>query len=178
MKKLIILITGLIYCSTCMGQQTIESNSVSVKLPNEMKKLSKVEVSSFANRRFANDTVAINTANSNLENTFVINDVLVSFNTATGKVEPGHLLKLKNGLAEMSKKDRSYTSSIKTFNNNQVLVTNYVWGNIGYYCFYSFDEANSSALAGFVEYNKSDQDKATTILNNFLSNLKFIKQVK
>jgi len=38
-----------------MGQQTIESNSVSVKLPNEMEKLNKVEVSSFAKRKFNND---------------------------------------------------------------------------------------------------------------------------
>lgn len=176
MKKAIILIITIFFSISCFGQQIMLSASARTQLPKGVQKLNKEELKSFANKKFGNDKMALNVvADINSDNVYTINDVLVSLNTENAKVKDGHLLQLKKGLDEMSKKDKSYSSLIKTINNNQVLIINEVWGKVGYYRFYLFDDPSANAVAGLLEYNKDDEGKALNVLNNLLENMKFSK---
>ena len=75
----------------------------------------------------------------------------------------------------MSRKDKSYTSSIETIKNNKVLVVNQTAGNVGYYHFYCYDNKNSSAVNGRLEFNIADKAKATRILSDILNGVEFAK---
>jgi len=139
-----------------------------------MKKLNKDEVSSFANKKFKGDKVALdNAANINPDHAYTVDDVLITLFDGNKSVKNDYLLNLKNGLDEMSKRDKSYTSIIKTINNNQVLIINETWGNVGYYKFFCYNSTKSSALNGTLQFDKSDQDKASKMLNDILTDIKF-----
>jgi hypothetical protein len=176
MKKLIFLITGIICSLSCMGQQMVLSDAANIKLPQRAEKLNREQVSSFASKKFNNDKIILNAiANDNTSHLYKVDDVLISINTATGSVEEGHLLNLKKGLDEMSKKDKSYTSSIKTINNNQVLIIYETSGNVGYYNFFCFNSTNTSAVSGGLQFDKADKDNAAKILDDVLNGIEFAK---
>jgi hypothetical protein len=176
-KKLVFLITSVIYSLTCLGQQISLNNEVKINLPNRTEKLTKDQVSSFAGKRFNHDKIALsNIADFNTPHLYKVDNVLISFNTASGSTEEGHLLKLKNGLDEMSKKNKSYSSNIKTVNNSKVLIINETLGNVEYYNFYCFKTINAkrvTAITGTLQFDKSDHDNASNILDDVLKGIKF-----
>jgi hypothetical protein len=168
---------GTVCCLSCMGQQVvILSNEVNIRLPKTIKKLNKNEVSSFAKKKFNNDKIALNTVEEiNPDHTYTVDNVLISLFYGNKSVKEGYLLELKRGLDEMSKRDKSYTSSIKTINNNKVLVINETSGNVGYYRFFCYNKTNSSGLNGVLQFNKTDEGSALGLLNDILEGVTFTK---
>ncbi len=94
MKKIIFLIVGIIYTLTCLGQQIVLSDAVNISLPARAEKLSKEQVSSFTNKRFKNDKIALNTiANTHTPHLYKVDNVFISFFTSAGNTEENHLVK-------------------------------------------------------------------------------------
>jgi hypothetical protein len=179
MKKIILLIICVIYSLTSIGQQIALSNTTSIDLPTRAEKLNKQQAISFAGNRFNNNKIALNTVNFfNTPHIYKIDNVLISLFTTTGSVEEDHLMKLKRGSDETSKKDKSYSSSIKVINNTRILVTNDIVGNVEYYRFFCFSNTNTSnvtAISGCLQFDKTDHDNGTNILNDILNSIKFTK---
>ena len=176
MKKLLFLIVGLTYSLTTTAQKIALSNKININLPSKSEKLSKDQILAFVNERFKNDEIALTAAqNTNPDHTYVADNVLVTLFYGNKSVNENYLLQTKKGLDEMSRKDKSYTSSIETIKNNKVLVINQTAGNVGYYHFYCYDNKNSSAVNGRLEFNIADKAKATKILSDILNGVEFAK---
>jgi hypothetical protein len=176
MKKITFLIVLIIYSLSCIGQQTSINNTVNIKLPATSKKLSKTETSVFAKRKFSDDKLALDNANNvNPDQTYTVDDVLITLFDGNKKVPENYLLDTKKGLDEMSKKDRSYTSGIKIINNNHVLIIGETSGNVGYYRFFCHNAQHSKALNGVLQFSINDKPKATKILDDILEGVEFTK---
>lgn len=177
MKRLLFLTIGVFYCLLSMGQQVILNDAVNVKLPQRAEKLNKEQALSYVGKQFNNNKSALY-AIRNTNQLYKVDNVLISFFTAKGSIEDDHLNKLKKGLDETSKNDKTYTSSIRTVNGNQILVTHYSRSDIEYYDFFCFSGNKSnltSAISGGLQFAKADHDNGTAILTDILNSLEFVK---
>jgi len=170
---------GVFYTLNTIGQQVILSDAANVKLPQRAEKLNKQQALSYVGKKFNNDKMALYTIkNANTNQLYKVDNVLISFFTANRSVEDDHLNKLKKGLDETSKNDKTYTSSIRTVNENQILITHYSRSDIEYYDFFCFSGNKSNltnAVSGGLQFAKADHDNGTVILTDILNSLKFVK---
>lgn len=159
-----------------MGQQAITLNDlVSITLPTGAEKVSIEQAITHVNSKFhtTNHTLVDLITTRNKASIYKIDDVLVSLFTDNHSVQPGHLSEIKKGFDEMSASDQSYTSSLKTINGNSILILNYIRGSNGRYNFYSYNSSNTKAVTGIIEFNNSDKDEASDILNQILNSIRF-----
>jgi hypothetical protein len=173
-KRLAFLISGILCCLSGMAQQTALSDFVSISLPNRAEKFNKEQATTFANKKFSSNRMALHVASShNPQYTYKVDDILMSFFTEAGSVDTDHLSNMKRGFDAISKNDKTYTSLIEIVNDNKVLVISETWDNVTYCRFYCFDKTNSKAITGALQFDKADKDNAAKILDDILKSIKF-----
>ena|ERR1700744_5791982 len=174
MKKTILLIAVVICIQVCKAQRIIINDVVNIKVAKDARLVNKEDAIDFANKKFHNEKNALdNVKDLTKNNTYIIDDVLISLFHGTTKRDGSYLLELKKGLDAMNERDKSYSSFIKTVNANNVLVTNDTWRGVGYYRFFCYNGSYTHNLRGVLEYDSAEKDKATSILNDILANVKF-----
>jgi len=159
-----------------MGQQVKLNDGVSINLPDRVEKLNKEQAISHARQKFNNNKIVLNSIDRrSFRHIYKVDDVLITlfvFDT-TFKAKDGHIAELKKGLDGMSRGDKTYTSFLKTINNNSVLILNHIAIDVEYYNFYCYNANNTRVITGILEFNIADKDKATTILNDIINSIKF-----
>lgn len=183
MKKVIFLIAAIFYSYTIFGQHIQLNTRVSADLPTGALKISKEQALAEVNKKFNNDKVILNSIeNRNTDHLYEVDNVLVSlfvFDKAS-KVSQTHLSDLKKGLDGMNNELRAskgpvdyYKSTLKKVNNNAVLIVYDIAESVGYYHFYCYNSSYTRQINGILEFDKTNTDEATVILNNLLNSLKF-----
>jgi|GEM_PF-2647861 len=176
MKKIIFLISAVLYSLASVGQQVALNNEVSINIPKEAKKITKEEALAHAGRRFNSDKYVLKSINDRTTRyTYKVNDILVSLTVFDhmAKVKEGFLSENKKGLDAMNSSNKTYTSSLQKINNNSVLIMNYIAGEVEYYRFVCYSPDNSKEMTGVLEFDKIDKNEATSILNHLLNSIKF-----
>ncbi len=179
MKKIVFITLSILYSIICFGQQlqvqsVIVDNIASVDIPTNAQKVSKTEALSHVAKKFNNNKIIVNSVSRRKDgNMYVVDGVLVTVLTDNHQTKEGHLAEIKKGLDELYKDDKTYNSTLKTINNRSILVVNYEMGGVGVYRFFSFNETNSKAITGVLEFDKTDANKATAIVNSMIKGIKY-----
>jgi hypothetical protein len=183
MKKIIFLIIATIYGVSCLGQKIALSASVSINLPAGIETLNRDQFSAYVNDKFGHSKIALIVIpdpgeRMDNKNFYWVNDVLIEVVNDDKPVKENHLSEMKKGYDAMYssiKEQNHYTSIIKTVNNNQVLIMYDDWENVGSYHFHCWNSTYTSVLAGVLQFNTVDKDKATKILDDILNGIEFKK---
>ncbi len=177
MKKITFLIATILYSLNVLSQQVALNNVVGIDLPNGAQKITKEQALAHAGKKFNNDKMVLNSyANMHTGRIlYKFDDIVISLKAfdTTFKFKKGHAEELKKGLDEMARRSTSYTSILKTINNNSIVVTNFINGGAEYYYFYCFNANNTREMTGSLVFDKADKDKATAILDHVLNSIKF-----
>lgn len=174
MKKIIFLLACITFSVACLGQEIALSNTVNIKAPKGMSKLTAEHISGFTKEKFGDKKALMTMVDNNPKHAYRIDNILISFHSETGAFEESHLQKLKNGLDEMFVKNKTYSSSLETVNGNSVLKTlSSGEADIRYYNFFALNKEKTNIVSGSLQFNKSDENKAKAILDDFLNSLKF-----
>src|SRR5581483_341962 len=99
--------------------------------------------------------------------------VLVTLSNVNGPVPASHLYDLKKGWDYQWGKLAGYSSKLETINGNKILVFYYPINNVGYFHFQCWNNAYTSVVSGVLQFDKSDKDNATVVLDDLLKNIKF-----
>ena len=178
MKKIAFLILCSIYSLTCLGQQIALNDTVSIRLPDGAEKLNKDQISSFVNKKYSNNNIALRAKTTAYpEYVYKINEVLIMFNPKNDgtKVDNDFLLNRQRGFDEMMKKNKSHNSFLKNINGNQILVEYYTITNVGHYSVSCRDSTYSRSLGISLQFDESDKGKATKIVDDLINNISFTK---
>lgn len=178
MKKILFIITGILFSLNTFAQRISLNKSISVDIPKGGQKITKEQAIIHARTKFNNNKIILgHFANTPVGNRlYKIDNVVITlnpFDTTKVKLRKGYALLIKNGVDEMAHGDPTYKSSLETINNNTVVITNSIYENAGYYYFYCFNANNTREMTGSLVYDKADKDKATAILNHILNSIKF-----
>ena len=175
MKKATFLLIGILYSITCLSQRVVSlSNIVTVEFPRKAEKINKTQALSHASKKFKNDKMVLGSiAERNTATIYKVDDVLISLFIDNHAVKEEHLSDIKIGLDEFSKGDSTYTSSLRKVNNNSVVDINYLIGNVGYYHLFCSNVNFTKAVTGIIEFNKTEKNKATVILDHILNSITF-----
>ena len=176
MKKIIFL-SVIVFCNLFgYSQQMVFNDAVGIQLPDNAQKITTVQALEHINKKFNTDKLAIShTKDDYTPYRYKVNDVLIALYLfdATYKVNSNYIVNAKKGLDEMNYSNKTYVSTIKKGNHYSTVITNFKAGNIEYYHFYCVNDNNTHQINGRLEFNISDKDEATTILNNLLASIKF-----
>ena len=175
--KIGILMASIIYCFSCFGQQVVDlNNSVNIDLPDGAKKINNEQALSFVNKVFNNNKTVLNSISQrDSKNIYKVDNILVSFFTDNHSTNEGHLLEIKKGFDGLYKGDSTYTSTIKKINNNAILIIANSVNNLERCDFFCFNNSNTKAITGVLEYNKIDANEASVVLNDIINSIKFKK---
>jgi hypothetical protein len=185
MKKLSLIIIGIVYSISCFGQKIALNDTVSIELPKQAIPLNRDGFEASVNENFSYSKLALNSVpkkNERLYNKhfYKVGDILIKLTHGkrrlTGKED--YLTDTKkqlNALFSLNGNSNNNSSVIKTFNNNPVLIIYYEMENVGYYDFYCYNFTNTFALNGRVQFKLPEKDKATKILNDLLNSIQFTK---
>jgi len=170
MKKIAFLIWGLAFGLISYGQNRISlSDSATVDLPAGMQKINHEDALSFAGKQFNNEPIIMRAvARRKMESIFRAKNVLVSLHTEKVSVTEGHLVQLKKGFDEWHKRDSTYSANLEKINGNDVLVISYINGNVANFSFFLYNVKYTRGVSGVLEFNKTDKNDATLILNHIL----------
>jgi hypothetical protein len=171
MKTLFLTILIFIY-SLSGFSQNIDLKVGSVTLPEGNEHINSDAAMAHIQHKFKGDRMATTTV-VGTGTIYKIADVLVILRSKEVKVEEGHLAKIKKGLDNIYRKNSTYTSEIKTINNNVVLITNSTLNGIGYYDIYANNASNSKFITAVIEYNIADSVKSQKIAQHLINHLKF-----
>lgn len=186
MKKICLIIIGLVYYISCFGQKVALSDTVSIKLPKGAQTLTLDGFSATVTEQFGYSKIALKSIPSEKARIgekyfYKVADIVVKLTHGKRRLKnkDSYLFEIKKTLDNLSNLggnvDKS-TSVIKTVHSNTVLINYYEEENVGYYDFYCNDVTNSIGLNGRLLFKLSDKDKATTILNGMLDSVEFAKQ--
>ncbi|PWK80366.1 hypothetical protein LX99_00832 [Mucilaginibacter oryzae] len=177
MKKLLVIIllstTGTI---TCKAQLIHRTEDVKLTLPNGTYKLTKQQVDALSGIKLFNK---LNQPYYFPYN-YKIGDIVIGlFNVNKDSMnndlprekrfqDEGYLFLKKYG-------NNSYKSEIKSLGKKQVLLISYTVHDTGYYHFFYQNESKTLSQAGEIKYPKTDEEKATALLNEILNSIRFIE---
>jgi|SRR6185312_9490456 len=178
MKKTVFLMLSVIYSITTSAQQTQLSSSISINIPSDAQKLNKNEALAHARKKFNNDKIALlSVGQIRDDHVYKIRDILVSLNVSDAKLKVNntYLSDLKKGFDALTKRGNAtnYTSNLRKINNNNVLITNEIQGNVGYCYFYCLNANHTREITGALHYSKEDAIEAEAILDQLLNSIKF-----
>ncbi len=93
--------------------------------------------------------------------------------------KPNYLEQEKKGVDYLFSlsQPQMYSSSIKHFQNQSVVVANFedAGKDEGYYLIRSYNKTGDSILVGTLEYNKSNKEVAGKTLDDMLTSIVFLK---
>lgn len=169
---------AVIYNLAATSQQVVLNDDISIDIPATAQKITKEDALNHAAKRFNNDRTALKSINYiHTDHIYKFNNILVSLNVSdkTLNVKSTYLSELKKGLDIMAKRGKAtgYTSSLKKINNNTVLTTVEIQGNVVYCNFYCLNANNTREITGTLHYHKDDATEAATILDHLLNSIKF-----
>lgn len=174
MKKISILIIGILYCFTAMSQQISMSDIVSIKLPKGIEKLTKEKFRSTVMSSAQRSAIDTKIGKGDF---YKLNRGLMVLYSIQGITPKNYLEQAANGLKAMSSLSGdlppNYKSEIKAINNYRVLVVQYDSESLHVYRFFAVNNTHTNSLNGIMEFNISEKDKETAILDEMLKSIKF-----
>lgn len=178
MKKITIILISLCFGLTTSAQQVLNlNNNATTVLPVGAQKIAKADALAYVANKFENSEIVLNSI-SNVRDgqTYKVHDIIFCINSGNKTIKSGQLLKIKKSLEAMASQDTSFHASIKSFNSNDVLITNSVFAHIGTYSFFSFNKQNTKSITGILYYNLSDVNEANAVLKYILNHVQFIEE--
>ena len=179
MKKATILVLAIMYSLASMGQQRILSDVVNITLPKNSEKLTKEKLKSTDQPSAHINPRRVPVIDKNGKGDyFKVNGILMQLNAGYANNSKDYLEDTQAVFKEMAGLSGSlppnYHSQIKNINNFKVLIIYKDESeNVGSYSFFSVNNSKTSALNGIMEFNKSQKDKATAILDEMLKSVTF-----
>ncbi len=178
LKIIILTIIGLlIYFDGFSQQQTTIHNVVTVTLPKNVEKLTKEKLAALKPNKGKSSPIAHEHFKGE---TYRGKSILIQLNAAFTVPKPNFLEKKKEEtdyLLSLSQ-PQVYSSSIKHFQNQSVVVANFedAGKDKGYLLFRSYNRSGDSILVGTLEYEKGKKKEAEKTLDEILKSVKFKKQ--
>ena len=164
----------MMYCLPAMGQQTPLSDIVNITLPKGAEKLTKEKLRATTISDAINSGIDTKKGKGDFYKT---NSILMQLNGGYVPVKIDYIEQLQGGLKAMSSLSGdlppNYKSEIKAINNYRVLVVQYDSESLHVYRFFAVNNTHTNALNGIMEFNISEKDKETAILDEMLKSIKF-----
>lgn len=172
MKKMNMLILGMLCCLSTIAQQEPLSNVVNINVPKGAVKLNKEQIISHSKKKFKTSEIA----SVKTKNLYKIDELLIGFwDLEVSEENKKSLQAIKSEALELYKLDKNIIvneARINKINNNQFLVINYQNGDASYYRFNS-EYRNNQSISGVIQFKEFEKDKAAAILNDILNSIKF-----
>jgi hypothetical protein len=185
MKRLTLILIGLVYSISCFAQKIALNDTVSINLPKATETLTRDRFSASVTEKFNYSRIAVEHVPNKNERTdnkhfYEVGDILIKLTHGKRRLKDkdNYLSETKKGLDaafNLGGNTNKYTSVIKSINGNSVLITYHEIEDVGYYEFFCNDTTNTLALNGALQFKLSDKDKATKILNDLLVSIEFTK---
>jgi len=170
MKKIVFLIWALVFSLISYGQNRISlSDAATVDLPARMQKINHEDALSFAGKQFNNEPLIMRSiAKRKMEGVYRAGNLLMFLHYDNKSSTEGHLAQLKKGFDEWHYRDSTYSAKLENINGNDILIINYVTGNVSNFSFFLYNAKYTRALTGVLEFNETDKADASSILNHIL----------
>lgn len=153
------MVLTIMCCLTALGQQTPFNDLVSLNLPKGAEKITKT---------------------NSQDNFYNVNGIHLQLYSGYANIRKDYLEDTEKGMKGMfldlnRNIPPEYKSQIKVINNYKVLVIYYEKGEhiVSTYTFFCVSSTDTSFFNGIMEFNKSEKDKATTVLDEMLKSLRF-----
>ena len=178
MKQTIILLTGILFSLSTFAQRIALNKVVGFEIPKDLHVITREQALAHASEKFRGNKMAlefyagIDTSNERL---YKVDDIIIDLKSpdTTFDFKAGYATHTKKALDEAARRAENYTSSLKTINNNAVVITYSIIGDTGYCFFFCFNANNTRTISGRVVFAKADKDKVTAILDPILNSIKF-----
>ena len=170
------LFSFLIFLNSFGQQQTTIHNVVTITLPKNVEKLTEEKL--YALKPGEGKSSPISHEYFNGE-TYKGKDILIQLNAGSIEPKPNYLEQEKRGIDYLFSlsQPQVYSSSIKHFRNQSVVVANFedAGKDKGYFLIRSYNKTGDSILVGTLEYSKGKREAAEKALDNMLTSIKFLK---
>ena len=172
MKKIIFLYALLVCCFIARGQETQTEKNILLDLPQGSEKPGKQAILSYLKTR--KNTRIINPETPNVL-TYRFGDILFQINGGSSTFAKDRLEMFKMGMDHLNAQitDRKYSSELKTLKSYRAVVINIQTEDLCHYRFMAINNANNKGAFATIEYNKTEEAKAKSILDHILNHLKF-----
>jgi len=172
MKKIIFLYALLVCCFIARGQETQTEKNIVLNLPQGNEKPAKQAILSYLKTR--KNTQIINPETPNVL-TYRFGDILFQINADSGMIPKDRLEKFKMVRDNFSTQvpGQKYSSELKTLKNYRAVLIKTQTEDFCYYRFMAVNNANNKIVFATMEYNKTEEAKAKSILEHILNHLKF-----
>ena len=177
MKKLNLMIIGLISCFCSIAQQKLVNDIVNINLPKGAEKITNDQLQNFMKGKTGYFQKYRIKSKGDI---YRLKGMIIQLN-AFHKSPSQTLEDTKKSIDWMTHMDgqktpSDYTSEIKNINNYKVLITHYAAQDYASFHFYSVNNTNTAILNGSLEYDKTDKnnkDKAEKALEQMLKSMTF-----
>jgi hypothetical protein len=170
------LFSFLIFFNSFGQEQTTIHKIVTVTLPKNVEKLTEEKL--YALKPSEGKSSPISHEHFNGE-TYKGEDFLIQLNAGSIAPKPNYLEQEKSGIDYLFSlsQPQVYSSSIKHFRNQSVVVANFedAGKDKGYFLIRSYNKTGDSILVGTLEYSKGNVEVAEKTLNDMLTSIKFLK---
>ena len=174
MKTLSFIFLSLIYAH-CYGQQKVNVKGVgTVTLPAGAERL--VDLRSSSGKSASNkESEVIKTTQGGQKSNYIFKgkDYVFMLNAEDKPSKPGQLISIKKALEEVFFQNKTYTSSVKTTPQAEVLLIQYVIDSQQYYNFYAFKRDYSKGVTCVVFCDKDKSATAKKIIDQLYLSLSF-----
>ncbi|WP_157280264.1 hypothetical protein [Pedobacter borealis] len=172
--KTSLIISTVVYFLTLIQSQDLPNNSITVKIPENAKKLVKSEASTYIKKNFKGE----NYINAK-KNIYKIKNVVLAYDDyILPKGETKTLIQIKGEMegmmGELNLKNDIVKSEITQINNRQYFVWQTLSNDEYLYTVIS-DPKYKKAIIAKILFKKSDKKTADRILSDFMQNIAFKK---
>ncbi|WP_242926421.1 hypothetical protein [Pontibacter vulgaris] len=178
MKKIVILtIFGLLlYVNGFSQQQVTIHDIVTITLPDNAEKLTKEKLAALKPKNGETSPIVHEQSKGD---SYKGENFLIQLNAAYTTPTPGFLEQQKREMDDLFSlsQPQVYSSSIKHFQNQSIVITNFedAGRDKGYFLLRSYNKSGDSILVGTLEYDKGNKETAEKILEEILKSIKFKK---
>jgi hypothetical protein len=172
MKKTLFLIIFNAWCISVYSQQAL-LNEGSADLPGNSAKITKERAMDHVSQRLKNDKAIADYVSATKEDIYNIKDVLVILHGQTGKMNEGHLAKIKETFDWGARNNPTYHSELKRIDKDTVLTMERIFKGIGDYHFYAVNAAHSKVITGALYFDEANIENANEVLKYIINHLHF-----
>ena len=160
---------GLLHSLTTLGQQTYESDVVTIKLP-KAEKLTKEQIKAVVKSHHKTPMQIME-----IGDFYRVGNVIVKLNSSAEETPYDHLERTKKSMDERHgwNSPTNYSSVIKSIHNNKVLITHSVMGDVGSYHCYIDNSMHTGGVSVVFEYSLSEEKEVAALLDETLKSIKF-----
>ena len=174
MKKISILIVFLFLCLTSFGQVVPVNEVIGFTLPKKAEKATREQLKKMDRNDIKSSPINIEKGRGDFYK-LGPKTILQLNGSRVPESTDNFLIQKKKANDEMAKMLPGYTSVIKSYNNYQVLILNYipVGQNIAHYVFFCISSTKRYQLNGALEYSIAEKEQTAMMLDELLKSIKF-----